>query len=85
MLFCYYNNTNNTIIILLSNRHKCTGGLLPALPERLDTTNMTLRIDKIGAKDAGTYVDPVVRVSIKGSIRTIEKTHKELLPAVTIG
>lgn len=49
-----------TLVSLLS------GTLLPRLPSEPGMTLLTIRIEKIGLKDAGQCIDPYITVSVKG-------------------
>ena len=42
------------------------GTLLPRLPSEPGMTLLTIRIEKIGLKDAGQCIDPYITVSVKG-------------------
>uniref|UniRef100_S4RZU0 Axin interactor, dorsalization associated n=1 Tax=Petromyzon marinus TaxID=7757 RepID=S4RZU0_PETMA len=44
---------------------RSTGTLLPRLPSEPGMTLLTIRIDKIGLKDAGQCIDPYITVSVK--------------------
>lgn len=43
-----------------------SGTLLPRLPSEPGMTLLTIRIEKIGLKDAGQCIDPYITVSVKG-------------------
>lgn len=43
------------------------GTLLPRLPSEPGMTLLTIKIEKIGLKDAGQCIDPYITVSVKGS------------------
>lgn len=43
-----------------------SGTLLPRLPSEPGMTSLTIRIEKIGLKDAGQCIDPYITVSVKG-------------------
>ncbi len=45
-----------------------TGRLLPRISHEKGTTDLTVRIEKIGLKDASIYLDPFITVSVKGKI-----------------
>jgi len=42
------------------------GTLLPRLPSEPGMTLLTIKIEKIGLKDAGQCIDPYITVSVKG-------------------
>lgn len=42
-----------------------TGRLLPRLPHERGMTELTVRIEKIGLKDASNYLDPFITISVK--------------------
>lgn len=44
-----------------------TGTLLPRLPSEPGMTLLTIKIEKIGLKDAGQCIDPYVTISVKGT------------------
>ncbi|CAG09192.1 unnamed protein product, partial [Tetraodon nigroviridis] len=46
------------------------GTLLPRLPSEPGMSLLTIKIDKIGLKDAGQCIDPYMTVSVKGNRRT---------------
>lgn len=43
-----------------------SGTLLPRLPSEPGMTLLTLKIEKIGLKDAGQCIDPYMTISVKG-------------------
>lgn len=43
------------------------GTLLPRLPSEPGMTLLTIKIEKIGLKDAGQCIDPYITVSVKGN------------------
>lgn len=43
-----------------------SGTLLPRLPSEPGMTLLTIKIEKIGLKDAGQCIDPYITVSVKG-------------------
>lgn len=43
------------------------GTLLPRLPAEPGMTLLTLKIEKIGLKDAGQCIDPYITISVKGT------------------
>ncbi|XP_072032341.1 axin interactor, dorsalization-associated protein-like [Amphiura filiformis] len=44
-----------------------TGRLLQRIPHEKGTTDLTVRIEKIGLKDASIYLDPFITISVKDS------------------
>ncbi|XP_019321245.1 axin interactor, dorsalization-associated protein isoform X2 [Panthera pardus] len=51
------------------------GTLLPRLPSEPGMTLLTIRIEKIGLKDAGQCIDPYITVSVKGAAIFFEFKH----------
>lgn len=47
------------------------GTLLPRLPSEPGMTLLTIRIEKIGLKDAGQCIDPYMTISVKGTDPTV--------------
>ncbi|CAH1263384.1 axin interactor, dorsalization-associated protein-like [Branchiostoma lanceolatum] len=56
-----------------------SGSLLPRLPPEPGMTNLTLRIERIGLKDAGQHIDPYVTVSVK-DVSGIDLTEPQDTP-----
>ncbi|XP_020837875.1 axin interactor, dorsalization-associated protein isoform X1 [Phascolarctos cinereus] len=51
------------------------GTLLPRLPSEPGMTLLTIKIEKIGLKDAGQCIDPYITVSVKGAAIFFEFKH----------
>uniref|UniRef100_UPI00358E510B axin interactor, dorsalization-associated protein isoform X2 n=1 Tax=Myxine glutinosa TaxID=7769 RepID=UPI00358E510B len=66
----------------LSSAH-CSGSLLPRLPSEPGLTTLSLRIEKIGLKDAVQCIDPYITVSVKDP-NGVDLTHVQDTPVASM-
>ncbi len=59
------------------------GSLLPPPPPIPGQTMVTLRIEKIGLKDASQYIDPYITITVKGKIH-LKDASQYIDPYITI-
>lgn len=61
-------NSISCSVSCINETMSSSGTLLPRLPSEPGMTLLTIKIEKIGLKDAGQCIDPYITVSVKGTI-----------------